>query len=121
MGKESVYGFEMITVEEMEQMAKKKKAWLIDLRSEENFREGHIKNARNYPIAYIEEWKDRIPKGVHLILYCEHGNQSLLAARKLRGRRGTVYTLTGGYQAYREKTGSQTENGKGIDTAVFNR
>ncbi len=104
MEKESVYGFEMITAEELEQTAKKKKAWLIDLRSEDSFREEHIRHARNYPIAYIEDWKDKIPAGV--ILYCEHGNQSLLAARKLRGRRGTVYTLTGGYQAYRENNHS---------------
>lgn len=106
MEKESVYGFEMITAEELEQTAKKKKAWLIDLRSEESFKEEHIRHARNYPIAYIEDWKDKIPAGVPVILYCEHGNQSLLAARKLRGRRGTVYTLTGGYQAYRENNNS---------------
>ena len=61
------------------------------------FRSGH---SRNVPFELMGEWIDALPQRVSLILYCEHGNQSLLAARKLRGRRGTIYTLSGGYQAY---------------------
>lgn len=101
MEKEQTYGFEMIHIEEIEEIRKKERAMLIDLRDERSFLEGHIGNARNYPIAYIEDWKKRIPDRISLILYCEHGNQSLLAARKLRGRGGSLYTVIGGYQAYR--------------------
>ena len=100
MEKAQTYGFEMIHIEEIEEIRKRERAMLIDLRDERSYREGHMKNARNFPIPYIEEWKKSIPKSISLILYCEHGNQSLLAARKLRGRKGTVYTVMGGYQAY---------------------
>ena len=95
-----VYGFKMIQVKEIEKIMRKERALLIDLRDEESFREGHMKYARNFPISYIDEWKEALSNRISLILYCEHGNQSLLAARKLRGRRGAVYTVVGGYQEY---------------------
>ena len=100
MEKTQTYGFEMIQIEEIEEIRKRERTMLIDLRDENSYREGHIKNARNFPITYIEDWKKSIPERIGLILYCEHGNQSLLAARKLRERKGKVYTVTGGYQAY---------------------
>ena len=100
MEQAQVYGFEMIQIEEIEEIRKRERALLIDLRDERSYREGHITNARNYPLTYIEDWKRSIPERISLILYCEHGNQSLLAARKLKERKGKVYTVTGGYQAY---------------------
>lgn len=100
MKRSEVYGFEMIHTEEIDEIMQRERALLIDLRGEERYQSGHIKYARNFPIAYIGEWQEEIPEWMSLILYCESGNQSLLAARKLRGRKGGVYTLIGGYQAY---------------------
>lgn len=96
------YGFEMITIDEIQEIIHRERTMLIDLRSVEDYRNGHIQNARNFPFEYIGEWQREIPSGISLILYCEHGNLSLLAARKLRGRKGAVYTVAGGYQAYLE-------------------
>lgn len=98
----SKYGFEMIRRDEIEKITKREKTLIIDLRSAEKFREGHLQNARNFPFEYIEEWKSELPEYISVILYCEHGNQSLLAARKLRGRNGNIYTMTGGYQGMKE-------------------
>ncbi|MCI8490408.1 MAG: rhodanese-like domain-containing protein [Lachnospiraceae bacterium] len=97
---EQVYGFEMIQPEKVREITAREKVLVIDLRSSESYRKGHIRNARNYPYEYIKEWSREIPDSVNLILYCEHGNQSLLAARKLRERKGKIYTITGGYRQY---------------------
>ena len=97
------YGFEMIHMEDIPKIEKRERTLLIDLRSEESYREGHLKNARNFPFEYIEEWRDGLPTKISLILYCEHGNMSMLAARKLKGRKGPIYTLLGGYQATLKK------------------
>lgn len=97
-----MYGFEMLLPEDIEKVLNKNNTVLIDLRGEEDFKQGHIKNAKNLPIDYIDEWKKEIPDNLQLILYCEHGNQSLIAAKKLRGRRGKIYTVIGGYQAYKK-------------------
>lgn len=107
---QDVYGFEMIHAADMEKIIKRERVIILDLRSEESYKKGHIKNARNFPITYIEKWKHEIPDRVGLILYCEHGNQSLLAARKLRGRGGNVYTLLGGYQAFLQISGWKMES-----------
>lgn len=98
MGGQHTYGFEMIRREDIDKIAKKEKILLIDLRSAEKYHKGHLRNARNFPFEYIEEWKRELPENISIILYCEHGNQSLFAARKLKGRRGKIYTVTGGYQ-----------------------
>lgn len=100
MERAEIYGFEMIQAADIPDIMRRERALLIDLRDEESYRDGHMKHARNFPFPYIEEWSGAIPERASLVLYCEHGNQSLLAARKLRGRKGAVYTVVGGYQAY---------------------
>lgn len=106
MERAQVYGFGMIHTDEIAEVMRRERALLVDLRDEESFRSGHIRYARNFPIAYIKEWKKEIPEGISLILYCEHGNQSLIAARKLRERKGSVYTVLGGYEAYQKAFGA---------------
>lgn len=113
MEQAQVYGFRMIHIEEIAEIMQRERTMLIDLRDEESYREEHMKFARNLPFSYISKWRREIPDGISLILYCEHGNLSLLAARKLKERKGAVYTVMGGYEAYRA--------GKGIDRAVFKR
>lgn len=102
MEREQRYGFDIIRMEDIPKIEKRERTLIIDLRSEESFRRGHVKNARNFPFEYIEEWRREIPERVSLILYCEHGNQSMLAARKLKNRKGPVYTVMGGYQGVKE-------------------
>lgn len=100
-----VYGFEMIHTDEIAEVLKRERALLVDLRDEESYRRGHIPHARNLPFPYLMEWKREIPERISLILYCSHGNQSLLAARRMKGRKGTVYTVIGGYEAYQKSLG----------------
>lgn len=100
MERAQVYGFGMIHKEELTEILQKERALLVDLRDRESYRKGHIKNAKNMPFDRLLEWKDEIPDRVSLVLYCGHGNLSLLAARKLKGRKGAVYTLIGGYEGY---------------------
>lgn len=109
MEQAKAYGFEMIRAADIAKILRRERAVLIDLRDEESYREGHIGRAKNVPLPYIEEWSGEISDKASLILYCEHGNQSLLAARKLRKRKGAVYTVTGGYQAYLEDKGARPD------------
>ena len=44
MEKMQVYGFEMIRIEDISEIVKRERTLLIDLRSEESYRKGHIKN-----------------------------------------------------------------------------
>lgn len=73
---------------------------IIDLRSPEEYRQKHIKNAINLP---YEEFWERFPfsREQELVLYCERGSVSMAAARELAARNYRVKTVVGGIRAYR--------------------
>jgi rhodanese-related sulfurtransferase len=45
--------------------------WLIDVREEIYYEDGHLPCARNFPFDRVEEWAMHIPMDKKLILYCE--------------------------------------------------
>lgn len=57
---------------------------LVDVRSEEEFRSGHVEGAQLVPMddlpEALERWAQE-PPGRQLVFICERGNRSLLAAR----------------------------------------
>ena len=55
---------------------------IVDVRSIEEFRSGHIKNAVNVPLPNINE-RD-IPKDNKIIVYCRSGSRSTTAAGELQ-------------------------------------
>ena len=84
-----------------EDIMRRKHGILIDVREADSYREYHYPNARNLPYEKIDQWMHRLPKNRPLVLYCDYGSTSLLAARKL-GREGyEVYTVVGGIEAMR--------------------
>ena len=56
---------------------------LIDLREEEDYTAGHLMGAINIPYTQLEEWIDRLPTGVLVILYDQDGSLSDLAAQTM--------------------------------------
>lgn len=80
---------------------------LIDLRSEEDYRHGHI------PGAIWADW-EKLEKSIGslvisynkkaewIILYCERGNISLLTARDLARLGYPVISLNGGYERFKK-------------------
>lgn len=76
---------------------------LIDLREFDEYKKEHIPGA--ICITYEEEtFYERI-KLVYdapgLILYCDRGNASLLVGRRLAEQGKKIYTVSGGYYAYK--------------------
>lgn len=55
---------------------------IIDVRTNEEYKEGHIKNSINIPVDNIEKINYR--KDTKIILYCRSGNRSNQAALKLK-------------------------------------
>ena len=76
-------------------------AFVIDLRSQEEYRQGHIKGAVNIPYDFLEDYKKRLPRNRILVLYCEWGTTSILAGRKLSQYGYEVLSVNGGLNAYR--------------------
>lgn len=81
-------------------------AVLIDVRTPEEYAEGHLENAINinwYDENFIDQFKD-IEKEKTVYVYCKKGGRSSSAAELLNtsGYKDVV-DLLGGYDAYLEK------------------
>lgn len=77
---------------------------IVDIRSNEDFREGHIPGSVNLPADkladHIEKIKTHQDKPV--IVVCKLGNTAAAAGRQLREQGFTdVYRLSGGIQSWR--------------------
>ncbi len=90
--KEISYGY-------LGELMKEKKAFLIDVRSSQEYEEGHINGAINLPVYNIEKQITKVVpnKNDVVILYCLTGNRSKKAKKILEKLGYTeVYNLKGG-------------------------
>ncbi len=78
---------------------------VVDIRPEDEYREGHIPGAVNVPISRFAREIDRHEWGEEIVVACPIGESSRQAARLLAAYEGvdedaTVANLTGGYRAW---------------------
>ncbi len=91
---------ENINIRHIIQKAVAENAIIIDVRSREEFRQGHIPMAINVPVREIQNGKVNFPRGRTLIFYCDSGANSLKAARILAGYGYKTINTVGGIQQY---------------------
>lgn len=58
--------------------------WIVDVRSEKAYANGHIPTAKSFPMASIMDRLDEIPKNQYLIMYCNVGGTVKLVSKKLK-------------------------------------
>lgn len=73
---------------------------IIDLRSKEDYMKGHIPSAVNIPYDNLKDELNNLDKRKLLILYCDRGNISLMAARDLAKYGCRIKSMYGGIRAY---------------------
>ena len=97
-------GFDTISAHELDFFYIKRNALIIDLRSREEFAQGHYRDAVNIPYEDLEEWEngqsEKLPKEKILVLYCDRGSASMMAARELIKKGYRVKSVVGGIRAY---------------------
>jgi len=79
--------------------------YLVDMRDRDSFLREHIRGAVNIPADELPGQVWQLPPEQLIVLYCYHGPQSMLAARKLARRGYQVADVYGGIQAYRAYRG----------------
>lgn len=94
--------FEMISSKELDRFLKDGTAFVIDLRTPQEYQTRHIPGAVNIPYERLRSVRS-LPQQVPLILYCERGSVSMVAARELAARGYQAKTLIGGIHAWRSK------------------
>lgn len=81
--------------------AQGEKCLVLDVRTPEEFETGHLPMAINLPVDQIPSRLSEIPADKTLVIYCEHGSRSKLAANFLAHREyPSVYHIEGGYSVF---------------------
>ncbi|QVK19203.1 rhodanese-like domain-containing protein [Mycoplasmatota bacterium] len=80
-----------------------RKGQLVDVRSKQEFKSGHINGARNISIQMIAREYQKLRKDLPIYLYCASGSRS---------NRAAVYLRSKGYvEVYQLKNGLKNWNG----------
>lgn len=75
--------------------------YVIDVRSEKEYRGGHIPGGHNIPVNHLRDRLSQIPLDRPIVVHCEGGYRSAIAASLLAATgRGDVWDLVGGIKAW---------------------
>ena len=75
-------------------------AFVLDVRSPQEFAAGHIPNATNIPLDELRHRLDEIPAAQPIIAYCQVGQRGCNATRLLAQKQRQVRNLSGGYTTF---------------------
>ena len=73
---------------------------LLDVRTVGEFNRGHMDGFRNIPVDELRERINEIEKGKPVYLICQSGLRSYIASRILEGNGYETYNFSGGFRFY---------------------
>lgn len=92
-------GIKQISPKELDQ---KKGITLLDVRTDKEYEQGHIPGAVHVPLSDIGTKIKKLKKDKDLVVYCQSGNRSIWAIKRLMGMGYTnLYNMKGGYSAWK--------------------
>ena len=75
---------------------------VVDVRAEAEFAAGRLPGALNIPVGHLASRLDSVPRDRLVVLQCQSGGRSAIAASMLVARGfGNVVNLTGGINGWR--------------------
>lgn len=91
-----------VTVEQLERRGED--VALIDVRARSEYEAGHVPDAINIPLPELAERIDEVPTDAPVVVHCQGGGRSAIAAALLQARgRRNVSNLTGGFTAWADR------------------
>jgi len=94
-----------VSVLEIDEIAKDKNAYVIDVREPEEVILGTVPGAVNIPMDDLRKKVDEIPKDKDVYITCQVGRRGYFSCRLLNGLGVKATNLAGGYSLYREQYG----------------
>ena len=92
-----------MTVAELAPRLERGDVAVIDVRGGSEWEAGHLPGVSNIPLGYLDEHLDALPREQPLVLQCQGGGRSSIAAAMLQARGfRNVVNLAGGFGAWRE-------------------
>jgi rhodanese-related sulfurtransferase len=71
---------------------------LLDVRTEEEYKNGHVKGAVNIPVDSLRDRLNELDKDKNIIIYCQVGLRGYIADRILSQHGFKVLNVTNGYK-----------------------
>ena len=92
-------GIRQLSAKELEQ---RKGMVLLDVRTDREYAQGHIPGAVHVPLSDIGDRIKKLKKDKELVVYCQNGNRSIWAIKRLMGMGyKNLFNLRGGYRAWK--------------------
>ena len=88
--------YQLLSKSEFKRAMNRRNVRIIDLREPADYRRWHIEGAENRSYDHIHEWAPGLDRQTPVLLYCTHGNESILAARYLGSQGYVLASLIGG-------------------------
>ena len=104
----NAHGVDALDVEQLATLVSSGKAVLIDVRTPEEFAEGHIAGAVNMPLDSFDPAAVPLVPDKQTVIYCRSGKRSLEAAQRLAEETGSAVHLAGGTIAWSSAGGRLT-------------
>jgi len=84
--------------------------WIIDVRSEKAYLNGHIPTAKSFPAGNIANRIDEIPQDRYLIIYCTVGGNAKIVSKKLKKAGYKRYINWGGISRWKGERENSIRN-----------
>jgi rhodanese-related sulfurtransferase len=90
-------GYRNVSSEEAKQLIDNKDVVVLDVRTPEEYQEGHIPNAILIPLQELENKLNELDKKEHYLVVCRSGNRSAQASEVLTSNSfANIYNMSGG-------------------------
>lgn len=92
--------FQSVDVKEFARVLQQEKTFLLDVRTEKEFAEGHLKGSVCIDVTqadFLEKAEKQLPKDQTIALYCRSGRRSKKAAELLANAGYKVVELSSGF------------------------
>lgn len=89
--------FKQVRVDQVRELVEKD-AYIVDVREENEFANGHLKNAHNIPLSQLRERLEEIPKDRPVYVHCRSAQRSYNACLALQGNGfDNVWNVSGSF------------------------
>ena len=103
---DALQGTPQMTVEELAPRLARDEVAVVDVRGHSEWEAGHLPGVPNIPVGMLAEHLDELPRDRPLVMQCQSGARSAMAAALLQARGfDNVVNLTGGFGAWQDAGG----------------
>lgn len=104
---ENLASYENISPSEANEMVEKGEAYVLDVRNQTEFDEGHIDNAQHIMVGTLKNRIDEVDTDKTVIVQCQAGARSAIAASVLKANGiDNLVNMTGGYSKWQQEVAS---------------